>query len=515
MIGIGARRALLLFTSLSTTACASAGASEDPGRPPLLVGLPAIVDSVRNTPPLDRTHWGVGAYDYDADRMLLRVNVDRHFVPASNMKLLVTAAALGLLGPDFRYSTVVQAEDLRDGTAASLVVRGAGDPTLSARFYGEPLAALAQLADSIVASGVRRVHGPLVVDATYFDAQHVHPTWETGDLGWYYAAPVAAFAVEEGTLSAVVGPGATVGAPATVDLLTPSDVVVFESTAVTDTAFSENTIEFARDPETNTFRFSGRVPLNAEADAYDVTVPDPAAYAGQALAELLRERGVEISEPVLVLNQGTPEAQAPRWYRDAPGFTTVATMQSPRMAEIVEAILEPSQNWIAEQVLKTLGAERGEGGSWRAGAEVERRWLIDVAGLDSAALHIVDGSGLSAQNLLTPDAIMRLLYHASEQDWGPIYRAAMAEPGEEGSTLENRLHGYGGRVFAKTGTITHVNSLSGYLIAADGREIIFSVLSNASGVPSSFVRSGIDRIVEALAAVGTPAPVVPERRLTP
>ena len=111
---------------------------------------------------------------------------------------------------------------------------------------------------------------------------------------------------------------------------------------------------------------------------------------------------------------------------------------------------------------------------------------------------------------------MRLLYHASETEWGPIYRAAMAEPGEDGSTLENRLSAYSGRVFAKTGSITNVNSLSGYLVAADGREIIFSILSNASGVPASQVRSGIDQIVEAMAALGTPPPApVAERRLAP
>jgi D-alanyl-D-alanine carboxypeptidase/D-alanyl-D-alanine-endopeptidase (penicillin-binding protein 4) len=187
------------------------------------------------------------------------------------------------------------------------------------------------------------------------------------------------------------------------------------------------------------------------------------------------------------------------------------------MSDIVEVILEPSNNWVAEQVLKTLGAEHGNGGSWREGAAVATRYLADQADIDSAAFHLVDGSGLSAQNLLSPDAIMRLLYHASEQSWGPVFRAALAEPGEEGSTLSNRLGTYEGRIFAKTGSITHVNSLSGYLVAADGREIIFSVLSNASGVSAASVRAGIDRIVSALAQVGA-APVLAapqERRLAP
>ena len=510
------RSAALLLACLPAFACASGGAS-DPGRPPVLLGLPGIVDSVRNTAPLDRTHWGVGAYDFDADRMLLRVNIDRHFVPASNMKLVTTAAALALLGPDYRYTTGVYAEELRDGTASALIVRGSGDPTLSASFHGgHRMAAMAALADSIAASGVRRVTGPIVVDATYFDDQGIHPTWEIGDLDWYYAAPVSAFAIEEGTMTILVLPGASVGDSARIDIIAPSGVVRVDNAVTTDTAYSTNTVEFVRVPNSNALRFSGNIPLNSEADDYHITVYDAPRYAARSLAGLLRQRGVELTDSVLVVQQGSADAGSGRWNTQLASFTRVAAMQSPPMGEIVEQILEPSNNWVAEQVLKTIGAERGQGGTWREGAAVVTRWLAEEADIDSAAFHIVDGSGLSAQNLLSPDAIMRLLFHASEQDWGSLYRAALAEPTEEGSTLENRLGAYHGRIFAKTGSITHVNSLSGYVIAADGREIIFSVLTNASGVPASIVRAGIDRIVTEIAEVGAVPPPPPvERRLEP
>lgn len=505
-------RRTLLLALLVTSGCASRTAPVE--RPPVLYGLPGVVDSVRNTPPLERTHWGIGAYDVAADRMVLRVNLDHHFVPASNMKLATTVAALGLLGPDYRYRTRVFADNLTDGTASALVVRGSGDPTLGARFHGgHPMAAAAALADSIVARGVRRVAGPLVVDASYFDDQTVHPTWEIGDLDWYYAAPVAAFAMEEGTLTILVHPGAAAGDTATLDVIAPAGTIHVENDVVTDTAFSENTIAYERVRGANVFRFSGRIPLRAEADGWELTVADPATHAGRVLAGMLAQRGVTV-DSVLVVQRGS--SAAAHWNTQLARFTEVAVLESPRMADIAESILEPSNNWIAEQVLKTLGAEFGEGGSWRAGAEVATRYLVEQAGVDSAAVHIVDGSGLSAQNLLTPDAIMRLLYHASEQDWGPVFRGALPEPGEEDGTLENRLPGYEGRIFAKTGSITHVNSLSGYLVTADGRNIIFSIMSNASGVRASMVRAGIDRIVEALAAIGTVvAEPEPEVRLAP
>ena len=292
-------------------------------------------------------------------------------------------------------------------------------------------------------------------------------------------------------------------------------MVLVQNDVTTDTAFSENTIGFLRVPGTNAFRFSGSIPLHADSDAYELTVVDPSRFAGQVLAGMLAQRGVSV-DSVIVVRRGSADVSA--WNTQLARFTEVASLESPRMAEIVEAILLPSNNWIAEQVLKTLGAEFGEGGTWDAGADVATRYLVEQAGIDSAAVNIVDGSGLSVQNLLTPDAIMRLLYHASEQEWGPIYRGAMPEPGEVDGTLENRLIGYEGRVFAKTGSLTHVNSLSGYLVTEDDRELIFSILTNASGVRSSEVRTGIDRIVAALASLGAPIvtePVDAERRLAP
>lgn len=505
--------AAILLTSVTLLGCASSGGmASDPARGTLL-GLPGVVDSVRHSPPLDRTHWGVGAYDPVADRMLLRVNIDRHFIPASNMKLIVTAAALDRLGPDFRYTTTVHAENLTDGNATSLLVSGSGDPTMSARFHGEPLAALRQLADSIAASGVRRVDGPLVIDATYFDAQHLHPSWEIGDLDWYYAAPVAAFAVEEGVTHLVLTPGATVGDTVQLTALAPVGLITVENLVVTDTAYARNDVVFVRTAGTNDFRFTGRIPVQAAPDTVLITTQRPGRFAGEALKTILRERGIEVTGEVIVVDSGSDEAAAGRWNAQLARFQPVAARVSPPLSDIVEAILEPSQNWMAEQLLKTLGRRFGEAGSWREGTAVTRRWLIDDVGIDSAAFHLVDGSGLSAQNLLSPDAIMRVLYYAREADWGPVFRAALPEPGEEDGTLENRLLTLDGRVFAKTGTITNVNSLSGYLVAADGREIIFSILTNGSGVPASVVRSGIDQIVESLASVGTPPPPPTPRRL--
>lgn len=513
-------RALPLLLLPLTTGCATLF-----GSGPATPSLREVVDSITTTPPLHRTHWGIEVWDAERARPVLRLNPEDHFVPASNNKLLVTAAALAELGPDWRYRTPLLVSGAPGDTAvAELVVVGRGDPTLSARFHPTEGAPLDSLADSVALAGIRRID-LLAVDATYFDRELVHSSWEVGDLDWYYAAPVAAFGVAEGAIPIHIAPGSEPGAPAVVRIAGPEGRAVVQARVLTDTAGAEEDWSFERRPGTDTLLFSGVLPLDEEPDTVWVTPVDPALHAAVSLRTALVERGirvgpvrVEYGEAGAVRFEPSPErantaaqvagedAMAPASPADAMvpdrgAHRTIATWTSPPMAEIVAAVLKPSQNWIAEHLLKTLGAEVEGEGSWDAGAEVERRFLFEEVGIDSGAIVIRDASGLSAQNLVTPHALIQLLEHARRQPWGPVYRAALAEPAREG-TLERRLEAFAGRLQAKTGTITHVNSLSGYLTTAEGHELTFSVLTNASGRPSSEVRAAIDAIAEAIARGG-------------
>ena len=177
----------------------------------------------------------------------------------------------------------------------------------------------------------------------------------------------------------------------------------------------------------------------------------------------------------------------------------LATLTSPPLWEIVEAILEPSQNWMTEQLVHVLGLEFGEEGSWREGFDVEQDFLFFEVGVDTLDIHYQDGSGLAAYNLVTPRAMVRILEYMGDSPHGELFRLALAEPGEEGGTLSDRLPGLEGSLFGKTGTISHVNSLSGYLTTYSGRELIFSILTNGSGLSSGLVRSSIDQVVQAVA----------------
>jgi D-alanyl-D-alanine carboxypeptidase/D-alanyl-D-alanine-endopeptidase (penicillin-binding protein 4) len=231
-----------------------------------------------------------------------------------------------------------------------------------------------------------------------------------------------------------------------------------------------------------------------------VAVTHPARFAARALEFALRTRGIRVDGDIRIVRDSA-EAELLRQQLHA-DYRRITTITSPPLTEIVAAILRPSQNWMAEQLLKTLGAERRGIGGWSSGIDVERRYLIGTASLDSTTFFLRDASGLSAQNLLAPEGIVDLLAHARRQPWGQAWYEALPEPGLEEGTLESRLLPLRGRLRAKTGSITNVNTLSGYVTTNDGRQLIFSVMTNGSGVSAAAVRQGVDRIIEALAAEG-------------
>ena len=455
----------------------------------------AVIDSVLMTAPLDRTLWGISVIDQSTGAVLYAHNQHRHFIPASNTKLVVAAVALDLLGPQWRYETPVFSVERGDSLAPDLLIAGRGDPTWSRRFHAAGTVPLDSIVVMASKAGLRNV-GDIIVDATWFDDAAVHPTWEISDLPWSYAPPVDALAIDEGTFRIIVSPAASTGAPANIAAASPY-TQPFTSSIVTDTAGARTSIGADYMQRSDSVVLTGSIGLRSPPDTSDLAVISPAHSAALALRRGLEHAGIAVAGEVRVLRDSTAVLAYRAMHNDRIG--EIGRIRSVSLDSVVAAVLQPSQNWIAEQLLKTIAANIEDEGSWGAGVTLERRFLIDRAGIDSMAFFLRDASGLSVQNLLTPAATVALLEFARSQTWGRQFRAALPAPGMNESTLENRLSGLEDRLRAKTGTITHVNSLAGYLETADGRMLTLSILTNASGVASAAVRRGIDRIVEALA----------------
>jgi serine-type D-Ala-D-Ala carboxypeptidase/endopeptidase (penicillin-binding protein 4) len=531
---------------LAAAGCARTGVPAAPQPRPY--DFAHLADSIIATPPLDRAHFGVMVYDPATQRTVYEHNADRRFVPASNQKYWPTSTALHELGADYRYRTPVLGigVDAVAASACAVVVVGRGDPTLSNRFLDDDHTALELLADSIAAAGVRHITGDLIIDASWFDSAIIPGTWTYGNLNSTSAPPTGAFAVAEGLFRVTIEPGAAVGAPATVHVIAPVGTVPLLSSVMTAPAGATTTTSVARGPWNDTLRISGAIAHGAEARSLRIPMADPVRFAGRVLADALRARGVTITGDVRIVADSTEAARvrsgdigagaaASTGVVGAAGsggaravagrggesartggagcavtplpVRELAAWMSPPMRDIVAAINKPSQNWIAEQLVRTLGAEKGGEGSWRAGVQVQNRFLFDTVGIDSAALRLQDGSGMSHQNLVTPRAIVQLLDYARTAQWGATFRESLAVPGQPG-TLSSRLTHLQDRLAGKTGTLSNVNALSGYVTTRDGRELIFVIIGNASGLPGAPVVAAMNMMVNMLAD-GTPVVTAP------
>lgn len=450
------------------------------------------IESVLARPSLSRAEWGIEVRDAATGRLLYARGADRPVIPASNLKLVVTAAAAHHLAPDYRYRTTVHGTGpVRGGVLdGDLVLYGRGDPLISDRYGRDRMETWEALADSLLARGIRRVSGGVVADDSYFEAQHVRPDWDPYDLRWWYAAPVGALGFNDNSVVVHIRPGA-VGERARVTWEPRSEYVEVENRTVTVGARGRSTVDLER-AGPRRIRAVGQVLASAGADVEFFAVSNGAEYAGTTFREVLERKGIAFGRAgVRVV---TDPARSP-----AAGAAVLAEHRSDPLDRVIGPILLNSQNWIAETLLKTLGREvRGEG-SWDAGIAVERDFLTRVVGIDSAEVHLRDGSGLSSGNRVTARALVQLLSYVHRTPRMRIVRDNLPVSGRDGS-LRSRFPDLPGRVAAKTGYIGNVDSLSGFVTMADGQTAVFAIIANKSYQPSSRMKAAIDDVVRAVAA---------------
>ncbi len=440
----------------------------------------------------------VGAVVRDARTGAVRYSrgATAQVMPASNMKLYTSGAALSLLGPGYRFRTGVYARGVSGSTVrGDLYLRGTGDPTTRAADYD-------RLAAQVAARGVRRVEGDLVADDTWFDAVRTPSHWDPTDLQYYYAAQTSALTVapnadfDAGSVEVSVRPGGAEGDPVEAGLSPATRTVKIDNRAVTGAPGSPSTLAVNRAVGSDTIVVSGSYPAGAAPYTTLRTVDNPTLYAADVFRSALQAHGVEV-EGV------TERGRTPR------GAAALAVRSSMPLSRLMVPFLKLSNNMVAETLVKAIGREKAGMGSWEAGLPVIERYA-GRQGVPTGRLEMADGSGLSRENRTTAQDVSTILKKAQSAPWFPAWYRALPVAGDpdrlEGGTLRSRMQGTpaAGNVHAKTGTLTGASALSGYVTDPSGRRLVFSVVLN--GYQGAAPKDIEDRIAVRLAG-GDPAAV--------
>ena len=463
--------------------------------------------------------------DARTGEVLFQLNPERAFVPASNTKLFTTALAMTALGPDYHFRTTIESRGTLDSDGrlhGDVSFVGRGDPGLSNRKFpyegkvernGPADEIVQELAAAVVAKGVKEIDGDIVGDDSYFPYDPYPAGWTVGDLYFSFGAPVSAIALNDNMLAIEVKPGEHEGAPALLAIDPGAGYETFGHEITTGPVGSKPQFEVVRQPGPYPTLLRGSIPLGAEPAKLALAMRDPAEYAAHLLKRLLEEHGVRITgqaraqhallppNPVTIPSPGDP----------APADSLVlAEHLSPPLLELIRLLNKISQNLHSELLLRAVAREKTGVGSTQAGLKVEQEFLKSIGIADGEVL-LADGSGLSASNLVTPQATVALLRWILQQPWGDAYVMTLPVAGEDG-TLETRMKGTAaeGRIRAKTGALERVRAMAGYATTLGGERLVFAMFGNNNPQSGHDASSALDAIAVAMVEeIGAPARATP------
>ena len=498
-------RALRPTVALLLAACG--GARVAPSATPPTVPAPdartalrTFIDSSVGTAEFRGAHWGILVVDPTSGDTLYARNADKLFMPASNQKIITGAVALAQLGPEYRWTTTIFARGaMRNGVLdGDLVVRGDGDPSISSHMRGDALAPLRDLADSLRARGITRIRGQVVAAASPFTDSQLGYGWAWDDLDEPYGAGVDALYFNEGFTQILVRAGGRPGDPvsattrpaSTYPPLVIRATTVARSSAPADSARNRPMLTVGYDSSRTGVLVAGTIAVGDTA-VLELAQRDLRGAYLAALREALRSRGVRIDEA----------------RRDSTAsLDSLVALRSPPLREVLPALEKPSQNQIAELLLKTVALRAtGVGRADSARRVVEAQ--LTAWGAEADGFAVRDGSGLSRHNYVTPRTLVKALDAMRRHQDFKVFYDALPIAGVDG-TIDKRMRGTvaQGNVHAKTGYIDKARSLSGYVTTADGRMLIFSMLCNNYGVPTATVNRVQDSLAVRLASLRLPAP---------
>jgi serine-type D-Ala-D-Ala carboxypeptidase/endopeptidase (penicillin-binding protein 4) len=480
---------------------------------PEIARFRARVDTALSVQGADKGTWGILVTDAATGSVIFARNADSYFMPASNAKLFTTALVLATLGPDFRVKTTVASSAMIDTNGVlngDLVLIGGGDANLSNRKFpflrkeerdGPPEKALAEFADQVAARGVKEITGDVVGDDSLFQPERFPSGWAIDDMQWSYGAAVSAIAVNDNVFTVELWPGAREGEPSRYEAGVAADFYTIENSVRTSAAGVEEKLAATRDPGSRLIRLSGTIPAGARPRVLTFAVERPAEYAAALLTHLLAQRGIKLDGSARARHAGDPPLG------EAPPQNILAERASQALSDDVRLTNKNSENLHAELMLLLAAHERTGTTSYDEAVKFAAGFFASV-GIAEGDVSLSDGSGLSRKDLVTPRALVQILRFAAAQPWSELYRTSLPEAGEDG-TLSERMKNTpaAGRVFAKTGTIGHTNTISGYATTIKGGRLIFAVMGNNNTLHAQDADKVLDAIVVAMTEELSPVPV--------
>lgn len=450
---------------------------------------PSTLDQLLADPVLNGATVSVMVRDARSGSTLYQHNPRTRLIPASNLKLLTTAAAMDVLGPQYRFSTQLLSNGTQqDGRlAGNLYLRGLGDPTTQ---FADYQALAAQLASQ----GVRQVQGDLVFDDTWFDAERLGVDWAQDDESTYYGAQISALTVspnadfDAGTLLVTAKAPVALGQPVNVVVNPSTDYVQLSNRAISGPG---NSYAITRQHGTNLLQLSGALAPGKQSRQW-VSVWEPTQLVANLFEQALAQQGIQVLGRRVI--GGASPATA----------TVLAEHRSAPLQDLITPLLKLSNNNMSEALLKAMGRKTANAGTAAAGVAAVAAFM-QRQGLDPATLNQVDGSGLSRRNLVSAQNLTDLLLASAKQPWFDAWYNALPIAGNAdrmtGGSLRYRLRGTAAEnnLHAKTGSMAGVSSLSGYITDAEGRRLVFSMISNNYLSDAAPVRALENRVALALA----------------
>jgi D-alanyl-D-alanine carboxypeptidase/D-alanyl-D-alanine-endopeptidase (penicillin-binding protein 4) len=454
------------------------------------------IDAVIGAPALERGFWGVLVKAVDRDEVVYSHNATKLMMPASTMKVVTLAAAAEKLGWDYTYTTrVFTTGKISDGILhGDLIVVGSGDPSID-DWDGAATELFADWATQLKAAGIRSIRGRIIGDDNLFDDDGFGFGWSWDDMARSFSAGVSALQFNEGSVQLKIAPGRSIGSKAVITLEPDFSGLTIDNHLTTG-AGGYPAVVRRRLPGSPRLEVRGSLPLRTRPFSETASVENPTLYFVTALRHALLADGIEVSGPAVDIDDldkpPTHNAAAP-----------LITYQSPPLSMLATTMMKLSQNLYAETLLKTIGIDSNDHptGTAQGGLAVIRSvlegWNIDPAGLIQA-----DGSGLSRYNYITPETMVAILAHIGRDErLKSMFEATLPVAGRDG-TLENRMKetAADGNARIKTGSLTNVRAMAGYVRTADGDTLAFSVIANNYENSSNVITAAFDSIVERLAS---------------